>query len=66
MCEVAELTVSLVSYSTEELGQLSPIEARCRDLARHLGDGPFWRAVAGVVTAVIGCLTSSYAVERLT
>ena len=55
MSEVAELTVPLVSYSDEELRQLSPIEARCRDLARHLGDGPFWRAVAGVVTAVIGC-----------
>ena len=38
MSEVAELTVSLVSYSNEELGQLSPIQARCRDLARHRGD----------------------------
>ena len=55
MCEVAELELSLVSYSTEAVGQLAPNEARCRDLARHRGDGPFWRAVEGLVTAVIGC-----------
>ena len=39
--KLAELTFPLVSYSDEELRQRSPIEARCRDLARHLGDGPF-------------------------
>ena len=55
MSEVAELTVSLVSYSNEGLGQIAPNKARCRDLARHRGDGPFWRAVEGLVTAVIGC-----------
>ena len=44
MCEVAELEVSLVSYSTEAVGQLEPNEVRCRDLARHRGD---WALLKG-------------------
>ena len=44
MCEVAELELSLVSYSNEAVGQLAPNEARCRDLARHRGD---WALLTG-------------------
>ena len=44
MCEVAELELSLVSYSNEAVGQLAPNETRCRDFARHRGD---WALLMG-------------------